>query len=142
MRAQFRFVRSTRLLLSSAGLLLGLLTSGCTVGGRVGAHAVYGYPVAEPAYIPEYIYAYPRVYYNGRYAYLVDGRWYYPSTGGWVVFREEPRELRSFRYYYRQSPRYRGPTYRYDRRPGYRETIPRRPEYGVPRERPRRRYYR
>lgn len=35
----------------------------------------------------------PRVLYGGDWARLVEGRWYYPTKGGWVVFLEEPIEL-------------------------------------------------
>ncbi|MCC6559094.1 MAG: hypothetical protein IT372_39725, partial [Polyangiaceae bacterium] len=55
---------------------------------------------------PADLYLYPRYYYNGAYAYFVDGSWYYPHTGGWVVFRSEPAEL------YRYRTRYLPPTYR------------------------------
>jgi len=94
-----------------------------------------GYPATYVETVPAYAYYQPRVYYRGRYAYLVDGRWYYPSDRGWVVFREEPRELyryrvnsgdrRAYDYRYRGSPEYRyrtAPEYRY--RPS--------PEYGSP----------
>jgi hypothetical protein len=50
--------------------------------------------------VPPDIYAYPRVYYEGDYAYLVGERWYYPSRHGWVVLRHEPPELYRYRVSY------------------------------------------
>jgi hypothetical protein len=47
-------------------------------------------PVAE---VPPDIWAYPRVYYEGSWAYLVNGSWYVPTQRGWMTYREEPREL-------------------------------------------------
>jgi hypothetical protein len=46
---------------------------------------------------PPGVYESPTAYYRGRPAYLVGTRWYYPSEGGWVYFRDEPRELRRAR---------------------------------------------
>jgi hypothetical protein len=72
--------------------------------GAAGCYAaaggvVYGYPVAEVEVVPVEIATYPRYYYRGSYAYLVDGRWYYRSGARWVVFESEPPELRSYRYH-------------------------------------------
>jgi len=61
-------------------------SSGATL--RVGGYLV------EPSGQPRDVTRYPRVPYAGSFAYLIDGRWYYQSAdAGWVVFREEPREL-------------------------------------------------
>lgn len=43
--------------------------------------------------VPQNIWEYPHVPYGGTYAYLVRGRWYYPTDRGWMVFRREPQEL-------------------------------------------------
>jgi hypothetical protein len=59
---------------------------------------VYDCPVTYVAAVPDFQY-YPRTYYRGSYAYLVNGRWYYQNRGQWVVFREEPRELYRYRVY-------------------------------------------
>jgi hypothetical protein len=83
----------------AAAALVG--TTGCTatVTARTPARAtvIYDYPVTYVETAPVRIYERPRVYYHGRPAYLVGQRWYYPSDGGWVYFREEPRELRRAR---------------------------------------------
>lgn len=131
------------------------MASGCVTSAGVSGEVVYGYPVVTVDTVPDYVYYSPRVLYRGRYAYLVQDRWYYPSSRGWVVFRQEPDELRRHRVYYRTHrsfptyarptpvyreparPRYyeRPPAYRPDERPRYRE-----PAYGTPRTQ--RRYYR
>src|SRR5262249_1424913 len=51
-----------------------------------------GYLV-EPAPVPSDIRRWPHVPYRGSEVYGVQGRWYYPSAGGWVVFRQEPTDL-------------------------------------------------
>lgn len=117
-------------LTAALGLSLVLAAFGCTARAGVQGGVVYGYPVVTVDTAPAYVYDYPRVAYRGRYAYLVHDRWYYPTNRGWVVFREEPRELRRYRVYYRDygySPR--------TRRPG---RVIREPAYGSPIERRRR----
>jgi hypothetical protein len=125
----------TTLALASAGLA----TAACTGATQVEGTLVYDYPAVYVDPPPDYVYYEPRVYYRGRYAYLVDDRWYYPTDRGWVVFREEPRELQRYRvsrhpaydYRYRSVPdqrRYETPDYGY-RTPDYRY---RTPEYGTP----------
>lgn len=80
----------------AGAILLGaLLSAGCTAS--VGGELIYGHPVYPVEVAPPAITTYPRVYYHGGYAYLVEDRWYYPSSRGWVVFREEPRELHRYR---------------------------------------------
>lgn len=49
--------------------------------------------LAPAPWVPEDIWAYPHVVYGGSYVYLVDGRWYYPTPSGWMMFRREPVEL-------------------------------------------------
>ena len=80
---------------AGAVLLGGLLSAGCTAS--VGGELVYGHPVYPVEVAPVEIATYPRVYYHGGYAYLVEDRWYYRGPRGWVVFREEPRELYRYR---------------------------------------------
>jgi hypothetical protein len=69
---------------------------------------VGGYATVYASAVPADIYAYPHVWYEGGYAYLVGERWYYPSSGGWVVLRGEPAPLFRFRqvYGYRGAPAY------------------------------------
>jgi hypothetical protein len=78
----------------SLGLGLVLTVPGCMAHAR--GEVVYDYPVVY-AEAPPRIESYPSTYYHGRPAYLVDGRWYYRTNRNWVVFREEPVELRSYR---------------------------------------------
>ena len=100
---------------------LGLALGACTTAGYgIQGQAVNGYSVVEPEIVPSQIENYPRTHYRGRYAYLVEDRWYYPTQSGWVVFREEPRELSRYRVWYYD---------RYGRNPPY---SPRRPELGAP----------
>jgi hypothetical protein len=76
---------------------------------------VGGYETVYADTVPPDLYVYPHVWYDGGYAYLVGGRWYYPARGRWVVLRQEPPELYRYRtYYVRQAPpAYVGPpTYR------------------------------
>jgi hypothetical protein len=65
-------------------------------GAELRSGVVYDHPVY---YVdePHGVSGYPSAQYRGRPAYLVDDRWYYSTPKGWVVFREEPRELRAFR---------------------------------------------
>jgi hypothetical protein len=57
----------------------------------------YVYPTEYVTVVPARIELYPHTYYQGRTAYLVDGRWYYHNRERWVVFREEPAHLRHYR---------------------------------------------
>jgi len=80
------------------------------------ACAVPGYPPAVGGYatvyadtVPEDIYAYPHVYYDGADTYLVGNQWYYPTGGGWLVLRSEPPYLNRYRsYFYGGAPGYSG----------------------------------
>jgi hypothetical protein len=84
---------------------------------------VGGYATVYADDVPSNIYAYPHVYFDRSYAYLVRDRWYYPSTGGWVVLRTEPPQLYRYRSTYRQeAPPAYAPGYdpyyrRYEQRP-------------------------
>jgi hypothetical protein len=85
--------------------LIGVLPASfaCTVEAY--PPAVGGYETVYADTVPPDIYGYPHVWYDGGYAYLADGRWYYPTRGRWVVLRQEPPELYRYRsYYVRQAP--------------------------------------
>jgi len=86
-------MRSFVLALAAAALVG--LGAGCTVQTRPAV--VDGYAVVGAQTVPPDIYAYPHTWYHDRYAYFVDGRWYYPNEGGWVVFNEEPTPLYRWR---------------------------------------------
>jgi hypothetical protein len=98
--------------LASATLAVAaLLATGCTAtvsATPARARVLYSYPVVRVESAPVRVYESPRVYYHGRPAYLVGGRWYYPADDGWVYFSREPRELRiarEKRAYSRVEPR-------------------------------------
>jgi hypothetical protein len=84
---------------------------GCVL--RASPPLVGGYATVYADTVPDDIYAYPHVWYDGGYAYLVGSRWFYPSSGGWVVLRSEPAPLYRFRATvgFRGTPVY-GRTYR------------------------------
>lgn len=90
------------------GLVLAAGLTGCFAHAR--GELVYDQPVEYVDTVPERIEYYPSTYYQGQPAYLVEGRWYYPHNRRWVVFREEPVELRQYRTQharaYSDSPRY------------------------------------
>jgi hypothetical protein len=111
-----------------------LAGSGCTATLAPEPVAfTYDEPVVRAQVVPADIYAYPRVYYGGTYVYLVNGRWYEPTARGWMVYRQEPRELRRYRTEVQRAPRVetRPPAYYPSRPPAY-ETRP--PVYEAPRE--------
>jgi hypothetical protein len=91
------------------GVVLAAALPGCFAHAR--GELVYDQPVEYVDTVPERIEYYPRTYYRGHPAYLVDGRWYYPHNRRWVVFREEPVELRQYRT--RHAPAYSDPGPRY-----------------------------
>jgi hypothetical protein len=94
-----------------AGLALTASLPGCLAHAR--GEVVYGEPVTVVERAPERVYTYPRYEYHGRPAYLVDGRWYYhDDRDRWVVFRDEPRELRDYRV--RRAPAHARSHSRYD----------------------------
>ncbi len=53
---------------------------------------------------PNDIARYPHVWYEDRWIYLVDGNWYAPTPRGWIILRDEPRELGRYREYYEPGP--------------------------------------
>lgn len=90
----------------AAAALLGAI--GCTATFTPEPVAVaYEAPVVQAEVVPYDIYRHPRVYYGGTYVYFVDGRWYYPTARGWMMYREEPRELRRQRTQIERSPEVR-----------------------------------
>jgi hypothetical protein len=103
---------------------LALGAAGCVARAAGGATLVYEYPVVEVQTVPVRIEAYPRVVYRGSYAYLVDGRWYYRTEGRWVVFQEEPVELREARVQIVRDHRRRPTTVVPPARPRYYEPPP------------------
>jgi hypothetical protein len=117
-------------LLACCAVLAYIGGTGCAGTTRAQGTLVYGYPAVYVETVPAHTVYQPRVYYRGRYAYLVGGRWYYPGERGWVVFREEPRELRRYRVNSAdRTPYGTTPHYQYRTAPEYRY---RRPEYGSP----------
>jgi hypothetical protein len=84
-----------------AGLLLCTAAvagvTGCTATVTARPAVLYSHDVVYVDDAPAGVYESPTAYYRGRPAYLVGTRWYYPSEGGWVYFRDEPRELRRAR---------------------------------------------
>jgi hypothetical protein len=105
--------------LGTIAVLAGLASlPGCVV--RAGPPAIAGYATVYAQTVPDDIYAYPHVWYEGSYAYLVGGLWYYPTGRGWVVLRSEPPPLYRYRsaYGYPGSPAY-GRTYRQAAPPAY-----------------------
>jgi hypothetical protein len=118
--------------LGSAALLGALVAlPACAV--RAYPPAVGGYATVYADSVPDDIYAYPHVYYDGGYAYLVGDSWYYPNGGSWVTLRGEPPELYRYRVNYRSA--YGPGYYGYAPQPGYR-AVPRYnvapPAYGYP----------
>jgi hypothetical protein len=115
-------------------LVIALSAWGCTVTttARTRPVVVEDDVVVQAEVVPVDVYSRPRYYYGNRYVYLVDDRWYYPSSRGWVVYRREPVELRRHRVRYYDN-------YRARRTPEYGYPSPRR-DYGYPRQ-PGRRYY-
>jgi hypothetical protein len=91
------------------GVALTAALPGCVAHAQ--GELVADYPAEYVEYVPPRIEYYPRTYYRGSPAYLVDGRWYYRTHDRWIVFREEPGELRNYRV--RHAPAYLGPSNRY-----------------------------
>lgn len=92
--------------------LTALGTSGCEATFTPGPLAATWDTGAE-AYVepPGDINVYPHVWYDGRWVYLVEGDWYAPTIQGWVILRDEPRELGRYRTYYEPgAPRRYQPT--------------------------------
>jgi hypothetical protein len=79
-------------------LWMALILGATAVTVSCGPLEVDGHAIASPVTIPAQIETYPRVRFHGDYAYLVGHDWYYRDGWyGWVVFRDEPVELRTYR---------------------------------------------
>lgn len=107
---------------------ISLCAPACVVRARGEEAVVYGHPAVYVDTAPPDVYVYPRQEYRGGYAYLVDGRWYYETPRGWVIFRDTPRELEARRVYTVRGTHHHAPPARvYEERrvPAY--TAPRAP---------------
>lgn len=80
---------------------------------------VYGQAVYAVEAPPRDVRVYPRYNYHGSAVYLVEDRWYHRGPRGWVVFREEPQELRRHRETLHSSRRGRVEAPREERRRYY-----------------------
>jgi hypothetical protein len=92
-RAFPRLGRSLRA--AALGACVAVALPGCMAHAR--GEIVYDHEAEYVEAPPPRIEHYPSTYYRGEPAYLVEGRWYYRSGPRWVVFRDEPRELREYR---------------------------------------------
>lgn len=77
--------------------------TGCSASVRM-RPTVSGYAVLPVDQVPVAIGGYPHVLYRDRYAYLVEGQWYYPTSDGWVIFLEEPAPLMQYRSRVQSAP--------------------------------------
>lgn len=93
--------RSWQLWLTLILAIFAMTACSASVGLRP---SVAGYAVAPVNNVPGSIQAYPRYYYRDRYAYLVDGQWYYPTNDGWVVFLDVPAPLAQYRAQVQSAP--------------------------------------
>jgi hypothetical protein len=93
-------------------VVFALGAAGCEATFTPGqATTAFSVATASVPQVPYDIATYPHVWYEGTWIYLVDGSWYAPTLNGWVVLREEPRELGRYRRYYEPAPsRRRAPT--------------------------------
>jgi hypothetical protein len=91
---------------AGAILAAGALLGGCVVEEGVGRPVVVAdLPAYEVDAVPVAIETYPQAYYRGSVAYYVDGRWFYRTPTGFVVFRREPVELARYRTQVRTTAR-------------------------------------
>ncbi len=116
------FARSSRLAGVALAGALALSLPACEA--EVAPPVVGGYATAYVDTVPSDIEAYPHVYYEGSYAYLVGDQWYWSGPRGWVVLRGEPAPLVRYRATwgygrpgYRNAPYYRGRSYAPPARP-------------------------
>jgi hypothetical protein len=92
-----RAAKARALAVALCSTLLATASLGCAGGTQLRGGIVFDHPVYYVDRPPPRLRRRPIAYYHGRPAYLVEGRWYYSSPRGWVVFRREPRELRRVR---------------------------------------------
>jgi hypothetical protein len=84
----------------------------CGISGATGCAArVYpaGVYAGGDSYVvygdaPASIETYPRVEYDGGYAYYVSGRWYRHTPHGWGYYRQAPPELERRRAFVQRAP--------------------------------------
>jgi len=89
------------------------------------AEAEYPVGVTWTTGAPVYVESYPRVWYDGGWAYWSGDRWYWNRGGRWGTFYSEPPQLYRYRTYsappafrtyrppvYRSPPAYRPPVRR------------------------------
>jgi hypothetical protein len=100
-------VGTGRLAAAAIAAALGLGALGCEATFQPPELTVAYGAAAVPVRVPNNIAAYPHVFYDNTWFYLVDGQWYAPSPQGWVMLRQEPQELGRYRRYY-QEPQYEG----------------------------------
>ncbi len=121
------FARGAAAVLAATGLL-GIAGCEATISTPEPVLTFETGDLVRARFVPPDIYAYPRVLYDDRYVYLVNGYWYMPTARGWFVFRREPVELGRQRTRIYASPRYYpGPEAPYENAPRVRT-----PEYGYP----------
>lgn len=93
----WRAAKRRALVVAACSTLSTTALLGCAGSTQLRGGLVFDYPVYYLDRPPPRIERHRVAYYRGRPAYLVEGRWYYSSPRGWVVFRREPQELRRVR---------------------------------------------
>jgi len=87
---------STNTIAACAAIACSLLAGGCEATFTPVEPVVTvsaGASVAPAVLVPPDIFSSPRVWFDGSWAYLVDGVWYYPTSRGWYVYLREPAPL-------------------------------------------------
>lgn len=104
--------RATRAAKVVGAAAAALALSACYAQARGGGTITYSEPVIEAEVVPYEVETYPTYAYGGVTWYLVDGRWYSRRGDAWVIYRDEPTELRRYRVgYYSSHPVRRPPRY-------------------------------
>lgn len=104
----------------------------CACAADVYPPSVGGYATVSVDTVPQDVYAYPHVAYEGSNAYLVNGAWYYPTARGWVKLRHESPELSRYRNNYRPAPPREGERREETRAPEVRRVEPERASPAAP----------
>jgi|SRR5215472_14923632 len=81
--------------LTLAAFAVVLASVGCAAYSR--PPALDGYRVEYVDDVPAHIETYPHTSYRAGYVYLVGDRWCYESRFGWACFKDEPKQLQSYR---------------------------------------------
>jgi hypothetical protein len=84
--------------------LFGSAAAACSVTTEGEPPVVGGYATVYADDVPPNIETYPRVPYEGGYAYYANEHWYYPAAHGWVRFRDEPSALAKRKAYLQVAP--------------------------------------